>query len=34
MTAFKEQVKADRDIFLNLSEFADSHEINGKTYTW
>lgn len=33
MTAFKEQVKADRDTFLNLDEFADPHEINGKTYT-
>lgn len=31
MKSFKEQVAADLDVFLNLSEFAEQHRIEGRT---
>ena len=31
MSAFKDMVEADRDnVFLNLDEFADEHDVDGK----
>lgn len=33
MSAFKDMVAADnRDVFLNLDEFGEEHDLNGDTY--
>lgn len=33
MSSFKDMMAADRGIFLNLDEFGDDHEIEGRTIT-
>lgn len=33
MSAFQDMVMADRDIFLNLDEFASVHRVDGKEIT-
>lgn len=33
MSAFKDMVAKDRDIFLNLDELGEEHDVSGKTIT-
>ena len=33
MSAFKDMVAKDRDIFLNLEELGEEHDVSGSTIT-